>query len=269
MDGNSNSPWQGLRNLFGKGSDPDDDVHRSRQEDEEEIFDDKMAYEIMTPRTEVFMIDADEPFQDYVEELMELHYTRIPVYENDIDNIIGILNIKDLFISTWDKGFENVKIREILRKPYFVPETKHIASLFRDLQASKQHIAVLIDEYGGFSGIVTMEDIIEEVVGEIGDEYDEEETPVQKIGDNCYLLDGLLSLNDINEMLGLSLESEDSETLGGYLLDILDELPEDGEDLDLQMEQDGCRFTILAVKDRHVDLVKLEILPEHSGKEEA
>src|SRR5665647_673552 len=136
-------------------------------------FDDKVAYEIMTPRTDVFYIDVNDPSEEYLEELMELRYSRIPVYDDDSDNIIGIINIKDYLIKARELGFENVDLREILRKPYFVPETKNLETLFFDLQTSKQHIAILIDEYGGFSGIVTMEDLIEEIVGEIDDEYDQ------------------------------------------------------------------------------------------------
>lgn len=231
-------------------------------------FDDKLAYEVMTPRTEVFMIDIDDPLQEYMDEMMELRYTRIPVYEDDTDNVIGILNLKDYFIKAREKGFEHVDIREILRKPYFVPANKNIDNLFRDLQASKQHIAILIDEYGGFDGIVTMEDLIEEVMGDIDDEYDEEEEEVEQIEENVYLLDGLISLNDLNEELGLELESENSETLGGFLLDILGELPEDGEDLGLVIETDGCIFTIECVQDRHVEKVKVEIKPPDEDKEE-
>ena len=137
-------------------------------------FDDMLAYEVMTPRTDVFSIDINAPTEEYIDELMELRYSRIPVYEDDSDNIIGILYIKDYLIKAREDGFDNVDFRSILRKPYFVPETKKIDSLFFELQTTKQHIAILIDEYGGFSGIVTMEDIIEEVMGDIDDEYDKE-----------------------------------------------------------------------------------------------
>ena len=144
-------------------------------------FDDLLAYEVMTPRTDVFAIDINDPPEEYIDELMELRYSRIPVYEDDSDNIIGILYIKDYLIQARESGFDNVDIRQILRTPYFVPETKNIDSLFFELQKTKQHIAILIDEYGGFSGIVTMEDIIEEVMGEIDDEYDEEEPEIKQI----------------------------------------------------------------------------------------
>ncbi|MDO4552222.1 MAG: hemolysin family protein [Bacillota bacterium] len=231
-------------------------------------FDDKLAYEVMTPRTEVFLIDIDDPLEEYVDELMELRYTRIPVYEDDTDNIIGILNMKDYFLKARERGFENVDIREILRKPFFVPENKNIDDLFRELQSSKQHIAILIDEYGGFSGIVTMEDLIEEVMGDIDDEYDVEEEEVEQLGENVYLLDGLITLDDLNEELGLELESENSETLGGYLMDILGEIPEDGENLELVIPTEECIFTIECVSERRIERVKVEIKREEDREPE-
>ena len=165
-------------------------------------FDDKLAYECMTPRTDVFMIDIDDPIEEYLDDLMALRYSRIPVYRDDSDNIIGILNVKDYFRKARESSFETVEIEPILRKAYFVPETKNIDSLFFELQKLKQQIAILIDEYGGFSGIVTMEDIIEQVMGDIDDEYDEEEEIIDKIDENIYLVDGDVNLDDLNEELG-------------------------------------------------------------------
>ena len=228
-------------------------------------FDDKLAYEVMTPRTDVFTIDIDDPEEEYIDELMELKYSRIPVYEDDSDNIIGILHIKDYLINARKQGFDNVEIRDILRKPCFVPDSKKIDDLFRELQSSKQHIAILIDEYGGFSGIVTMEDLIEEIMGDITDEYDEEtEQEIEKIADNVYLLDGLISLDNLNEQLGLDLNSENSETLGGFLLEILGEIPqEDAEDYPA-IDYKNYIFKIEEVMDRRIEQVRLTILPEET-----
>lgn len=225
-------------------------------------FDDKLAYEVMTPRTDVFYIDINDSTEEYIEELMELRYSRIPVYEDDNDNIIGILHIKDYLIKAREDGFENVDIRSILRKPYFVPETKNIDSLFFDLQSSKQHIAILIDEYGGFSGIVTMEDIIEEVMGDIDDEYDEEELPIEKIDDNTFIVDGFIDLDDLDEELNLNLQSENSETLGGLLIDILGEIPDEDEPEERIIEFENCVFKIESVKERRIEKVKLYIVPK-------
>jgi putative hemolysin len=222
-------------------------------------FDDKLAYEVMTARTDVFTIDIDDPQEEYVDELMELRYSRIPVYEDDMDNIIGILNIKDYLIQAKANGFENIDLRKILRKPYFIPESKKIDDLFRELQTAKQHIAILIDEYGGFSGIVTMEDLVEEIVGEIDDEFDEEEPEIQKIDDNTYLLEGLISLNDLNEELDMDLQSENSETLGGFLLEILGEIPDEDKSEYPTIEFENYVFQIEEVSERRIEKVRLTI----------
>ena len=222
-------------------------------------FDDKLAYEIMTPRTDVFMIDIEDPLDEYLDDLMMLRYSRIPVYKSETDNIIGILNVKDFFRKAREDSFETVEIEPILREPYFVPETKNIDSLFVELQKMKMQIAVLIDEYGGFSGIVTMEDIIEEVMGNIIDEYDEEDEFIDKVDENIYLVDGDVSLDDINEELSINLESESSETIGGFILDILGEIPEES-DIGRTVEFENYQFKIMAVKDRRIERVKIYIL---------
>ena len=229
-------------------------------------FDDLLAYEVMTPRTDVFSIDINSPTEDYIDELMELRYSRIPVYEDDSDNIIGILYIKDYLIKAREAGFDNVDFRSILRKPYFVPETKNIDSLFFELQTTKQHIAILIDEYGGFSGIVTMEDIIEEVMGDIDDEYDEVEPEIQKVADDTYIVDGSMDLDDIDEELGIDLESENSETIGGFIIDILGEIP-DENDTGREIEYENCRFRIDSVRDRRIEKITITILPVSENEE--
>lgn len=221
-------------------------------------FDDILAYEIMTPRTDVFAIDINDSAEEYIDELMELRFSRIPVYEDDSDNIIGILYIKDYLIKARSEGFDKVDIRSILRTPYFVPETKNIDSLFFELQKTKQHIAILIDEYGGFCGIVTMEDIIEEVMGDIDDEYDEEEEEVTRIGKDLYIVEGSMNLDDLNEELGINLKSEDSETIGGFILDMFGEIP-DKDDIGKEIFFENYVFTIKSVKDRRIEELTLKI----------
>ena len=206
-------------------------------------FDDILAYEIMTPRTDVYMININDSLEDYVDELLEKRFSRVPVYERDIDNIIGILYIKDFVIAARKHGFENVDIKSLLRKPYFVPESKKIDDLFRELQESKVHIAILIDEYGGFSGIVTIEDLIEEVMGDIEDEDEEIEPKFEKIDDNTFLIDGQYYIDDLNDKLLLNLES------------------------DRIIELDNLTFKIECVKDRRIDKVKLHVAPISEGKE--
>ena len=227
-------------------------------------FDDMLAYEVMTPRTDVFSIDINAPTEEYIDELMELRYSRIPVYEDDSDNIIGILYIKDYLIKVREDGFDNVDFRSILRKPYFVPETKKIDSLFFELQTTKQHIAILIDEYGGFSGIVTMEDIIEEVMGDIDDEYDKEEPEIQKIDDMTYVMDGRMDLDDIDEEIGINLESDNSETIGGFIIDILGEIP-DENDVGKEIDFENYRFRIDSIRERRIEQITMNIMTPDSG----
>lgn len=219
-------------------------------------FDDKLAYEIMTPRTDVFSIDIEDPVEEYIEELMKLRHSRIPVCKGDNDNIIGILHIKDYLIKAREAKFENVDIESILRKAYFVPDTKNIDSLFIELQKTKQQIAILIDEYGGFSGIVTVEDIIEQVMGNIDDEYDEEEEIIEKVDDNLYLVDGDVSIDDLDEELGIELISENSETIGGFIIDILGEIP-DENDIGRIVEFEGYKFKIMSIEERRIKRVKV------------
>jgi putative hemolysin len=223
-------------------------------------FDNKRAEEIMTPRTEVFLIDIDHNSSKIVRELLEEQYSRIPVYEEDLDNIIGILYLKDYMIEASKHGFDNVEIRSILRKPYFVPENKNIDDLFKELQQSNNHMAILIDEYGGFAGIVTIEDLIEEVMGNIFDEYDEIEQDVKKIDSNNFIVDGLLSIDEVNDYLDLDLQSEHSETIGGFVVDLMGSIPSDGDEN--SVEFDNLIFKIEDVKEKRIVKVRITIKRE-------
>lgn len=220
-------------------------------------FDNKSAYEVMTPRTEVYLIDIETPLSEYLDELIEERYSRIPVYEEDTDNIIGILYMKDFLVEARKHGFENVNIRSILHTPYFVPETKNIDELFRELQSSKKHIAILIDEYGGFSGIVSIEDLIEEVMGNIEDEYDDDEPKIKKIDNNTYLLDGMLQLSKFNDFFDLDIENKDYETIGGLIIDLLGRIPNDVEE-DI-IEYENLVFKIEEVKEKRIERIKVYI----------
>ncbi len=222
-------------------------------------FDDKLAYEVMTPRTDVFCIDITDEPEEYMDKFMELRYSRVPVYEGDTDNIIGILHVKDYLMSAKANGFENVDIKSIFCPPYFVSATKNIDSLFFDMQSTKQHIAILIDEYGGFAGIATMEDIIEQVMGDIDDEYENNAPLVEQIGEDTYSVDGFMNLDDLNEELNLHLESETSETLAGFLIDTLGEIPEENETEARIIRYENCTFTIESVKERRIERVKIHI----------
>ena len=201
-------------------------------------FDDVLAEEVMTARTEVFMIDIDEPDKDF-ETLMQMRYSRVPVYEGDIDNI-----------------------RSILRPAYFIPERKNINDLFLELKNSRNQMAVLIDEYGGFTGIVTMEDLIEEVMGEIDDEYDKKTNPaIKKIDDRHFIATGACEIEDVNNACNLKLDenSEDYDTLGGMLMYLLGYIPNDGEKLTI--EDNGVIYNILSIYEHRVKKVRI-VLPK-------
>lgn len=218
-------------------------------------FDDKIAEKVMTPRTEVYCIDINEPLEDYLDELLQKRFARVPVYENEIDNIIGVLYMKDFMIEARKKGFENVNIREILQEPYFVPECKCIQHLFNDLQDFKRHIAIIVDEYGGFSGIITIEDLVEEIVGDISDEDDEEEFGIKKIDEHCYLVDGTTQLDDLNESLNIDVESDELDTLSGFLINLIGRIPVD--DKDKEIEYNNIIFKIDEVSDKKIEKVRI------------
>lgn len=222
-------------------------------------FDDKLADEVMTARTDVYLININKPLSTYLDDLLRENYSRIPVYEDDVDNIIGVLYMKDFVNEAYKYGFENVDIRKILQEPYFVPETKNIDILFKELKAAKVHMAILIDEYGGFSGVVTIEDLIEEVMGDIDDEYDDYEPEIRKIDNNTYIANGLLSIDDLNDFLDINLVSEDCDTISGFLINILGKIPEETEKRTIEYE--NILFKIEKVKEKRIEEIKI-ILPE-------
>ena len=212
----------------------------------------------MTPRTDVFMIDLQDDKDEYFEELMELRHSRIPICDGDTDNIIGLLLVKDYLLKGASSGFDNINIKEIMREPYLVPETKNIDSLFVELQKTKQHIAILIDEYGGFSGLVSIEDIIEQIVGDIDDEFDDEDRIIEKISDSEYIVDGNVYLDDLDKETGIELESENSETVGGFIIDYIGEIPKESSTYK-PIEYGNITFQILEVKDRRIEKVRITI----------
>ncbi len=217
-------------------------------------FDEKVAREIMIPRTKVFLIDKNISVDELFEKKEVEVYSRIPVYEDEADNIVGILFMKDLMIEAYRKGFQNVKLPEIMQEAYFVPETKNVNELFNEMQSEKKHIAILIDEYGGFSGIVTLEDLIEEVMGNISDEFDADDSSIKKLSANKYLINGELSLNDLNDYFHIELESKHYDTLSGLLIEHMGYIPEDNEDIE-PIIIDGISFKPKRVKDKKIEWV--------------
>ncbi|HOK62750.1 MAG TPA: hemolysin family protein [Soehngenia sp.] len=229
-------------------------------------FDNSKASEIMTPRTEVFMIDCDKNIKEYIDELLNLKYSRIPVYKEDIDNIIGILYLKDYLLEAYKHGFYDVDIMKILREPYFVPENKPIDELFIDMKRKKMHMAILIDEYGGFSGIVTMEDLIEEIVGDIDDEYDYDEPDILELNNNIYLVRGSTSIKELNNTLDLDIDEENEfyDTIGGFLIFKLGYIPDDNSKISIT--EKNAIFTIEEIKDKKIEKVKIELTGQTENK---
>lgn len=215
-------------------------------------FNDKFASEIMVPRNKIFALDIDMTIAEVIEKLSEdMRYSRIPVYDENMDNIKGIIYIKDLLISNKNK---NSKIKSLVKEAYFVSETKRVNELFQELRKDKKQIAIVLDEYGGTAGMVTMEDILEEIVGEIYDEYDKETDKFKKIDNNTFLFDASIALYDVEKFLDIDIDEEDVDTLGGYLIKKLDRIPKDGEKPIVETEK--VTYKIEKVKDRQIIKVK-------------
>lgn len=218
-------------------------------------FDDILAKEVMTPRTETFCIEVNSDISTVIDNIIEENYSRIPVYEDSIDNIIGVLYMKDLFPKLVKEGIDNINISELIRKPYLVLETKTIDELLKELRNTQNHIAILIDEYGGFSGIVTLEDLVEEVIGEISDEYDEKSNEIRKINDKTYIVSGLVSLYDVNKYLDLELESDNIDTVGGLVMERISENPMESINTEISIE--SVKFKVLSLNDKRIDKIMI------------
>ena len=221
-------------------------------------FDDKRAREVMVPRQDMVTIDINEPVEAYIDEILQSMHSKIPVYEDEIDNIIGILSTKTLMIEARKSSLENLNIRAMLTEPYFVPENRRTDALFREMQKNKNKLAILIDEYGGVSGMVTLEDLIEEIVGDIHEEYEEVEPDIQEIVPHkVFRVSGSISLFDLNEEMHLHIDST-CDTLSGYLMEILGYIP-DQEKLPLLVETPEADFEVESMDDRVIDKVKLTL----------
>lgn len=220
-------------------------------------FDDKSAREIMTPRKEVYAIDIKEPIHDQIIDILESRHSRIPIYENNIDNIIGVLHINDYMIAIQKKQLEDQEIRSILQKPFFVPDSKDADELFREMQESQKRMALLIDEYGGFSGIITIEDLVEEIVGDINEENESVTPEFLKIETNKYLIDGKMLIEDLNDKLDLKIQTENYDTVSGFLIERLGYIPQNSSKEIVSVE--GMRFQIEEMEDKRIEKVLLII----------
>ena len=230
-------------------------------------FGDTTVREVMTPRVDVVMLEDTSTLESALSIFNETGFSRIPVYHEQIDNIVGLLNIKDIFAAAFRQQM-SVTIKNLMYEPCFVPESKKIDELLKELQVMKQHMAVVLDEYGSFAGIVTVEDMLEELVGEIMDEFDEEEPEVQKIGEGVYLVDAQAWVGHLNEDLNLSLPETDSyETIGGLVIDRLGHIPRRGEVA--RIDESNIKLVVTQMQGRRIVKVKLVItppvVPEESG----
>lgn len=224
------------------------------------VFDlgDARAKDVMVPRVNVTFASIDSTYQELIEIYREDKFTRIPIYEGTTDNIIGTINMKDLLLT---ENKENFHVKDILREAYFTYEYKNISELLVEMRDASLNIAIVLDEYGETAGLITLEDILEEIVGEIHDEYDEnEEEYINKINDHEYIIEGFISLDDLNDRLELDLESEDYDSLGGLIIEHLDRLPEVGDEV---ITEDGIRMVVEKLDKNRVEFVHL-YLPESS-----
>jgi CBS domain containing-hemolysin-like protein len=234
------------------------------QEEEKEMIysifelDDTLAREVMVPRIDVVALDVDTPMLEALDTIMEAGHSRIPVYQETIDNVQGVLYAKDL-LPYLREGRTDVPLKSILRQAYFIPEMKNASDLLPDLQQRRVHMAIVVDEYGGMAGLVTIEDLLEEIVGEIQDEYDTEEPFVEFVSDDEYIFDARVDLDDLNRLMDVELPTDDSDTLGGFIYSELGKVPAVGD----RVFFDDMGFTVESVAGRRIKKVHVERhLPE-------
>ncbi len=236
-------------------------IHEAEKEMIENVFDfnDKEVSEIMTHRTDIVSLDVEADYKEVIEVAVREKYTRIPVYEENIDTIVGILHIKDLLISAAQESDQPFSLRNLLRPALFVPETKQVDSLFREMQRDHTQMSVVVDEYGGTAGIVTLEDMIEEIVGNLQDEYDEEEAEIVRRDDTTFVMDGKTALDDVADAVGAAMPEDDYDTLAGLVVGLLDRIPDEGEQPETRYA--NIAFKVLEMDERRVSKIQVTILP--------
>ncbi len=240
-------------------------IEASESEMIQNIFDftDTTVDEIMTHRIEIEAINSDASKEDVLSFIVNGQYTRFPVYEKDIDHIIGTFHVKDLLKVLQDEDFS---LKSLLRKPYFIPDSKRTAELFAEMQKEKNHFAVILDEYGGTAGIVTMEDLIEEIVGNIFDEYDIVEEEIKTIDEHTYVINGLMPIDDVDDVIDADLPIDDYDTLSGFILGQLGRFPKPDEDVEIVYE--SFKYTVLSVDDNVITKVKVEKIEQEIEKDD-
>ena len=222
-------------------------------------FDDLDAGDIMTHRTDMTAVELNDPIMEAVNLSIEHGYSRIPVFDDDPDNIVGIVYIKDL-LKYVGKDMPETTLKDVMRSPMFVPESKICGDLFKEMTATRTQMAVVVDEYGGTAGIVTLEDIVEAIVGNIQDEYDHEDEEISRINETTFTIEGITNIDEIDELTGKNLPEGDYDTVAGFIISELGYLPKDGEMNEVMFE--NLKFTVLAVDNRRIEKVRVEVLPE-------
>jgi putative hemolysin len=219
----------------------------------EKVFDfaDKDAADVMVPRPEVVALSISLPPEDALAAVIDSPYTRYPVYRDTLDDVVGILHVRDLFSAMYEKGLTEVHLEELLRPAHIVPETKDLASLMHEFRRTSTHFAIVVDEYGAMAGIATLEDLIEEIVGEIEDEFDIAEVQIEQIDEDTYRISGMFPIDEFNQRFGTVLPDEDFHTVGGYVFGQLGRAPEPGDDV----SWNGVRFDVLEVDGNRIEKI--------------
>lgn len=241
----------------------------SLDEDEIEMLqgvfslDELMAREVMVHRTDAFMVDINDDTEEIIRAILKTSYSRIPVYDDDKDKVIGLIHTKRLLAAGFEQGFKDLNLRRILQDPLFVPETIFVDDLLKELRRTQNQMAILLDEYGGVSGLVTLEDLLEEIVGEIDDETDKAEVEVREIGPDTYIVLGTMTLNDFNEYFDTELESDDVDTIAGYYLTGVGSIPDQADKVSVTVDSGQKHLEVIndKVKEGRVTKVKVLVTP--------
>ncbi|WP_270998957.1 hemolysin family protein [Listeria seeligeri] len=219
-------------------------------------MDNKYAREVMVPRTDAFMVDAETDSEALCDALLSENFSRVPVYTDDQDSVLGILHMKDFFAEARKSGFENIDVKSLVKEAYFAQETMFIDDLLKNMQRTRNQMAILMDEYGGVAGIVTVEDLLEEIVGEIDDENDVFSDEVKKIDDSTFIVEGRMTLDDFNKMFHVELPSRGVDTVAGFVLTLTGTIPE--KDDKVVVEYGSLRFTVEEMNDARLVSVRVE-----------
>jgi len=240
-------------------------LERQEQEMLYKVFDfaDKEVSAVMVPRPEVVALSIEMPPEEALAAVIDSPYTRYPVYRDSLDEIVGVLHVRDLFSALVDRGIAGVQLEQLLRPAHIVPETKDLAALLTEFRRTNQHMAVVVDEYGELEGIVTLEVLLEEIVGEIEDEFDLPDESIERLEDGRVRVHGTFPIDDFNEQFGVSLPIEDYHTLGGLVFGMLGRAPEPGD----EVEHDGIRFTVLTIEGSRIERLEVQLPPQEPNQE--